>query len=189
MTRHRFQRLACVLGWLTLAGTNLAAHDGPPFPIVSNHVSGPYEVSIWSDPDTTDDGTPGGQFWVTMTPAAGGGEVPAGTTVTVAMNPAGQAERVQRGQAVPVGGRAHNQFISFVMDHEGLFEVAVEIAGPLGTGDAHEGRAENRVLGFLTGAVKLGQRTFGVNAEIRLDARQALSRHGRRAETDRKNDD
>lgn len=136
MTRHRFRRLAFVMGWLTLAGTNLAAHDGPPFPIVSNHVSGPYEVSIWSDPDTTDDGTPGGQFWVTMTATAGGGEVPAGTTVTVAMNPAGQAERVQRGQAVPVGGRAHNQFISFVMDHEGPFEVSVEIAGPLGTGDA-----------------------------------------------------
>ena len=25
----------------------------------------PYMVSIWTDPDTTDDGTPGGQFWIT----------------------------------------------------------------------------------------------------------------------------
>src|SRR5688572_26800254 len=29
------------------------AHDGPPFPILSDHTTGPYLISIWTDPDTT----------------------------------------------------------------------------------------------------------------------------------------
>jgi len=32
------------------------AHSGPPFPIVTDVVRAPYTISIWTDPDTTDDG-------------------------------------------------------------------------------------------------------------------------------------
>ena len=57
-------RMAARAGLLLLlvlaAGAAVHAHDGPPYPIVSDRVSGPYVVSIWTDPDSTDDGTPVG---------------------------------------------------------------------------------------------------------------------------------
>ena len=40
------------------------AHSGPPFPIVSTETRGPYSISIWTDPDSTDNGMAAGQFWI-----------------------------------------------------------------------------------------------------------------------------
>src|SRR5690349_11751219 len=51
-------------------------HSGPPFPIMSDQAAGPYVVSIWTDPDTTDDGSAGGQFWTRVHPAADGVQLP-----------------------------------------------------------------------------------------------------------------
>ena len=45
-------------------------HAGPPIPLVSNRIVGPYKVSIWADPDSTDDGTAAGRFWITVAYAA-----------------------------------------------------------------------------------------------------------------------
>ena len=42
------------------------AHSGPPFPIISNQIAGSYEVSVWTDPDATADGSAAGQFWVVV---------------------------------------------------------------------------------------------------------------------------
>ena len=58
----RRARLAVVIALLGIADRGLGAHNGPPYPIVSNQISGPYSISVWTDPDTTDDGTPAGQF-------------------------------------------------------------------------------------------------------------------------------
>ena len=44
------------------------AHDGPPFPIVDRQRSGPYIVSIWTDPDV---GLEKGKFFVILEPAPG----------------------------------------------------------------------------------------------------------------------
>jgi len=48
------------IGWiaalLAVAVAPLHAHSGPPFPIVSSRVAGSYIISIWTDPDATDDG-------------------------------------------------------------------------------------------------------------------------------------
>ena len=62
MTRYRITTVLALV--LVACPARLLAHNGPPFPIVSDQVAGPYLVSIWTDPDTTDDGSPGGQFWV-----------------------------------------------------------------------------------------------------------------------------
>jgi hypothetical protein len=53
---------------LTLLGApdSALAHSGPPFPIVTDVVRAPYTISIWTDPDATDNGTPGGQFWIVI---------------------------------------------------------------------------------------------------------------------------
>jgi hypothetical protein len=110
----------------------LHAHSGPPFPIVSDRIVGAYRLSIWTDPDTTDDGTPAGQFWVTLDPANGSGAVPAATHATVAIRPLDRDGPTRTGQATPVNGSTERQFIALLMDHEGPFSVHLTVDGPLG---------------------------------------------------------
>jgi hypothetical protein len=109
------------------------AHDGPPFPILSDHTTGPYLISIWTDPDTTDDGSAGGQFWVRVHRAGEAGQVPQETRATVTIEPMLRAGPARRGLASPVRGDVSNQFAALVMDHEGRFAVRVAVEGPLGT--------------------------------------------------------
>jgi hypothetical protein len=109
------------------------AHDGPPFPILSDHTSGPYLISIWTDPDTTDDGSPGGQFWVRVHRAGQPGPVPPETRATVTIAAVDRAGPELRAAASPVRGDVSNQFAGLVMDHEGRFTVRVTVDGPLGT--------------------------------------------------------
>lgn len=108
------------------------AHDGPPFPIVSDRAAGAYRVSVWTDPDTTDDGTPGGQFWVRLADARSGGAVPQGTRATVVVRPLDRPGAAAAGVAAPVREDLTNQFAAVVLDHEGRFAVHVSIEGPLG---------------------------------------------------------
>ena len=117
---------------LSIAPRAVHAHDGPPFPIVSDRPAGPYVVSIWTDPDTTDDGSAGGQFWVRLHVAREVGAVPSGTRAEVSIEPAGHAGHGRSAVAAPVNGDVTNQFAALVMDHEGRFAVRVRIDGPLG---------------------------------------------------------
>jgi hypothetical protein len=112
------------------------AHSGPPFPIVSNRIAGAYDISIWTDPDATDNGQAGGQFWVVIHAVDRGtgaaGEIPAETRVTVAIKPAGRTDGEQHAAAAPVDGQVSRQFAALLMDHEGRFDVRVMVEGPLG---------------------------------------------------------
>jgi hypothetical protein len=129
MTRHRFTTaLALVLVACSARGL---AHNGPPFPILSDQVTGPYLVSIWTDPDTTDDGSPGGQFWVRLH-LAGGGELPPETRASVSIAAADRPASARTASASPVRGDVTNQFAGLFMDHEGRFEVRIAIDGPRG---------------------------------------------------------
>jgi hypothetical protein len=110
------------------------AHSGPPFPIVSDQRAGPYVVSIWTDPDTTDDGTAAGQFWTRVHPAATGAGLPAETRVRVAVTAVDGNTPGATSNAAPVRGDVTNQFAAVVLDREGRFAVRVDIDGPLGTG-------------------------------------------------------
>ena len=124
--------LAVAILVVLLLPRGVTAHDGPPFPIVSNQISGPYSISIWTDPDTTDDGTPAGQFWVTLEVAGRAGEVPVGTTAAVSIAPRDRAGQTHEGKAAPVNGNINRQFVALLLDHEGRFAVRVTIDGPLG---------------------------------------------------------
>jgi len=117
---------------LAAAAVTAQAHDGPPFPILSDRAAGPYVISIWTDPDTTDDGSAGGQFWVKFHVAGKGAVIPDGTRVTVGITPARQPAVERTAVAAPVRGDATNQFAALPMDHEGRFTVRVAIDGPLG---------------------------------------------------------
>jgi hypothetical protein len=110
----------------------LEAHNGPPFPIVSDQAAGPYVVSIWTDPDTTDDGSAGGQFWVRVHPAGKGRQLPENTRAMVTVTPMNRDGVARATSASPVRGDITNQFAAVVMDREGPFAVRVDIDGPLG---------------------------------------------------------
>jgi hypothetical protein len=109
----------------------VSAHDGPPFPIISDSAAGPYVVSIWTDPDTTEDGSAGGQFWVRVHRSGDGG-LPPETRATVRVRPLDRAGTEGSASADPVRGDVSNQFVALVLDHEGRFAVTVTVNGPLG---------------------------------------------------------
>jgi hypothetical protein len=110
------------------------AHSGPPFPIISNQVVGPYEVSVWTDPDATADGSAAGQFWVVVQPADRATPLPTDTKVNVTIQPVGGGSAL-RGTAKPVNGDISRQFVALLMDHEGRYAARASIDGPLGAAD------------------------------------------------------
>jgi hypothetical protein len=124
---------AAAAGILLVLSRAATAHDGPPYPIASDRTAGPYRVSVWTDPDTTDDLSAGGQFWVRLE-AASGGELPPTTRAVVTVRPLDRPGPEVKERATPVNGDVTNQFAGLVMDHEGRFAVHVTIAGPLGNG-------------------------------------------------------
>jgi len=113
----------------------LLAHSGPPFPILSNRIIGAYDISIWSDPDSTDDRTPAGKFWIVVDPSTRGGSIPNATRATVSIRPLDRPGGTVSGNAQPVEGSVSRQFVALLMDHEGPFAVQVSVDGPLGRAD------------------------------------------------------
>jgi hypothetical protein len=115
-----------------MASRIAGAHSGPPYPIVSDRPAGRYLISIWTDPDTTDDGSPGGQFWVKLQAGPGVDAIPQQTRASVEVRPLDRPGSPVAAAAAPVRGDLTNQFAAVVMDHEGRFAVQVRIDGPLG---------------------------------------------------------
>lgn len=75
-------RSCLLLMLIALCGGSAAwAHIGPPYPIMQNRKVGPYNVSVWSNPDV---GT--GSFFVMIDPPAGG-SVPDDIKVEIAVRP------------------------------------------------------------------------------------------------------
>ena len=124
---------ACVVAVATLSiASPAAAHDGPPFPIVTDRAVGPYVVSVWTDPDTTDDGSAGGQFWVMIAGDDGSSGVPPSTRARVTAAPLTGEGAPHAAAAEPVDGQAGTHFAVLVLDREARFRVRVELEGPLG---------------------------------------------------------
>jgi hypothetical protein len=131
------------------------AHDGPPYPIVSNQLLGPYRISVWTDPDTTDDGTPGGQFWVMIDAAGAGASLPPDVRAQVTVRPLDRTGVAVTGQTAPVDDDPSRQFVALTMDHEGRFAVRVEVEGTTGRARAdaeilatYDARPSRLVLAF-----------------------------------------
>jgi hypothetical protein len=119
----------CVL----LAGVHDArGHDGPPYPIVSNQMLGPYRISVWTDPDTTDDGTPGGQFWVMIDAARAGVSLSTDTRARVTVRPLDRTGVPVSAPTTPVNDDPSRQFVALTMDHEGRFAVRIDVDGTTG---------------------------------------------------------
>ena len=88
-------------------------------------------MSVWTDPDSTDDGTAAGRFWVTLRPSSGA-MLPTGTLVNLAIAPADRPGQPTTASVEPVANDPSHRFAALVMDHEGRFHVRVTIDGPLG---------------------------------------------------------
>ena len=123
--------LVAIAGFLASGGV-AEAHSGPPFPIVSDRIVGAYRISIWTDPDTSDDGKAAGQFWVVLEAADPRNAIPAATQASVTVRPLDRDGPAREGRAEPVDGRVTRQFAALLMDREGPFAVRVTIDGPLG---------------------------------------------------------
>ena len=116
-----------VVAALWLHGDRSSAHDGPPYPIVIDRVVGALSVSVWSDPDTTDDGSAGGQFWVILAPVSGASPVE-DPRVTVAVQSAEHPEARGEIAAAREGTDTSRWFAALPMANEGRFHVTVTIA-------------------------------------------------------------
>jgi hypothetical protein len=124
--------LACVV-CIASGASPAAAHNGPPYPIVSNQAAGPYRISVWTDPDATDDGSRGGQFWVLIDPL-GSSELGGDLRARVSIRPLDGRGNAESIPAEPVDGNPSRQFAALLMDHEGPFAVRVEVESAAGGG-------------------------------------------------------
>ena len=115
-----------------LASEAVSAHDGPPYPIVSNQLLGRYRISVWTDPDTTDDGTAGGQFWVMIDPARTGDSVTADVQAVVTVRPLDRTGTPVTARATAVNADRSRQFAALNMNHEGRFAVHVDVESDAG---------------------------------------------------------
>jgi hypothetical protein len=110
----------------------VSAHSGPPFPIVSDRVAGPYELSLWTDPDATQDSSAAGQFWL-MVRLTDGTPLPPDTRGRIEIRPLGETGSSRAAPTSPLNGDVSRQFAALVMDREGPFAVQATIAGARGS--------------------------------------------------------
>ena len=133
MTGQRSSRMVVWLACGALAcAVPASAHDGPPYPIISNQIAGAYRISVWTDPDTTDDGTPGGQFWVMFDSSSAGGTVSPDVRARVSIRPLDRSGAVESQWTEPVNDDPSRRFVVLLMDHEGSFAVHVEVESAAG---------------------------------------------------------
>jgi hypothetical protein len=113
----------------------LFAHNGPPFPVITDRAVGNYVISLWADPDATDDGDKDGRFWVVVNPAAKGATLPVDTIVQIAIWPAERRDAIRTETAEADVREPARRLAAFAIDHEGKYGVKATITGSLGPAD------------------------------------------------------
>ena len=132
---HRMLRglLACLqMGLLTmLYAPNAAAHNGPPFPIITDQRVGPYIISLWTHPDL---GT--GTFFVMVDPMPGG-TVPKDLKIQIAVQPASGrlAEVVYSAWLLDLRGQVEYK-TEVQFDQQENWKVRLILASSAGGGEA-----------------------------------------------------
>lgn len=109
------------------------AHNGPPYPIVTARAVGNYVVSLWADPDVSDDGDADGRFWVVVNPAQKGAALPVDTRVQISIWPVDHPESTRSATATLDEHEASRRTAAFVIDHEGQYAVKTTIDSALGS--------------------------------------------------------
>ena len=118
---------------LALHPARALAHSGPPYPAISARTTGAYIVTVWTDPDTTDDGSAQGKFWVTLQAVKGQKAVAGETRVDVSVRATDrQPATPATVRAEPVKNDPSTFYAALPMDHEGPYAVHVAIDSPAG---------------------------------------------------------
>ena len=126
-----FRKLFLLLGIAFFASATAWAHIGPPYPILQNKKVGPYNVSIWSNPDV---GT--GSFFVMIDPPPGG-SVPNDIKVDIAVQPVSGRLPEASYSAWREKLRNRVEYKSVVpFDKEEEWRVKLTMASSLGGGEA-----------------------------------------------------
>lgn len=125
--RGRVAAVALVLGCL-LPVRPAGAHQGPPFPILADRRTGPYTVSVWTDPDI---GT--ATFFVVLEAPEDRRPPPARVRVGVQPVSGRRAEAVFEAAPQPVR-RGARYFAAVPLDRGGMWRVRVSLDGPQGRG-------------------------------------------------------
>jgi hypothetical protein len=123
--------MSLVAAFLCLQQLAAEAHQGPPYPIVSEREVGAYTISIWSDPDTTDDHSAGAKFWI-LVRAAAGAVAPPDTGVGLAVRPHGSERPAIAVTAAREAAKSEQFFVAVEIDQEGPWDVEATVAGALG---------------------------------------------------------
>jgi hypothetical protein len=113
----------------SLLPATAVAHSGPAYPVVTDQQSGPYRISIWTDPDTTDDGTAGGRFWVVVT---NGDTSPPASRIRIVATPGNGSQKTTSVDVTNPGRDGHTYYGAVSMDHEGPYHIDVRVEGPAG---------------------------------------------------------
>src|SRR5579864_7258994 len=124
----RWVFLVCAVS--LFAVSRAAAHEGPPFPIVVDRVTGPYVVSVWTDPDV---GV--GTFFVILAPAPGM-TLSAQHKVEVCVKPTSGrlAEACYGGSQQSMRDRVQ-YYAEVEFDRQEMWNVRVRITGAEGAGE------------------------------------------------------
>lgn len=122
----------CVVLGLLAAGV-ASGHEGPPFPILNDATAGPYRVSIWTDPDVSEDPQASlGRFWVLVHGAADG-KAAGDARVTVSVEAAAPPEARASAVATRDASEASRYLSVLRLAREGRFTVTATVVGPTGT--------------------------------------------------------
>src|SRR5262245_44703310 len=114
---------------LLLTASTLRAHEGPPFALLVDQKAGPYNVSVWTDPDV---GT--GTFFVYVEPPSGASAD--GVNVSVSVEPTSGRLPEATYAAARKGGSRRVEFDAEVaFDAQEYWKVRVEVNGPEGGGE------------------------------------------------------
>jgi len=125
------RRLIFLTASLLFLASNASAHNGPPFPIITDQRIGPYTVSLWTHPDLGI-----GTFFVLINPPPGG-VVPKDLKIQIGVQPAtGRLpEAVYSAWVEDLHGqveyKAEAQF-----DQQENWRVRLTLASSIGGGDA-----------------------------------------------------
>ena len=61
-----YAAMLCLVIVIAVCRFAVWSHSGPPYPIIEDRIVGPYQIALWADPDTTDDQSAAGKFWITL---------------------------------------------------------------------------------------------------------------------------
>ncbi|HTP87065.1 MAG TPA: hypothetical protein VMJ34_08955 [Bryobacteraceae bacterium] len=116
---------------LVCAALPTLAHNGPPFPIITDKVVGPVKISLWTHPDI---GT--GTFWVIVDPLPGQ-SIPGDLKIHVAVQPVNHRIPERIADAPRDDSTSQLQYIALIdFDRDEFVRARVIIQSARGTGDA-----------------------------------------------------